>query len=420
MSDAPEFPGDPEEPDLSTTEHHHQLGVAIVESDPSRLEGLTRQLGERLDVAPFASLAALQGELTPGTPIVVVLGPSCNQAGELAQVEWLIRVWPELGLILVVDELSTTVLQQAMRAGVKDVLARPDRAQLTWAVERVADGLNVVANDPIGLESPTSETPGKVITVFSPKGGSGTSVAAANLAVLLARRSSGKVALVDADLQFGDVAVMLKTKLDHGIVDAAAAGEGLDRPLLESLMSDHGPSGLKVLAAPIEPALAEKVSVDDVRRIVEVLRSFCDYVVVDTASYLNDVVISLVEQSDELVLVSGMEVPSVKNMKLTLDVLRLLETPASKLRLVLVRPSDKVQMEVRDVERVLALKADVVLPNDVAVPISINKCVPVVLDAPRSPVTRSLEQLADRFLPSLDGGKRRQPFKRSRRSDVAV
>lgn len=396
-----------DEPEVSAIEQQLTFGVAVVEAEAKRRQGMVRQLGEGVDGLSFPSLGALQAELTPGDPLVVVLGPSYNLPGELEQVEWLARTWPELGLILVVDELSTTVLQRAMRAGVKDVLATPDRAQLAWAVQRVADGLDVVAAPPLTLAPPLSDAPGKVTTVFSTKGGSGTSVVATNLAVTIARRSSGTVALVDADLQFGDVAVMLKTSLEHSIADAAAAGERLDASQLQSLMVRHESSGLMVLAAPIEPALAEKIGADDVRRIIEVLRTFCDHVVVDTASRFDDVVLALLDESDEIVLVSGMEVPGVKNLKLGVQTLRLLETPASKLKLVLVRSDTKVQMEVRDIERALTLKADVVVPHDTVVPVSLNKCVPVVVDAPRSSVARAIETLADAFVPSVAPTKRR-------------
>lgn len=381
------------------------FGVALVESDAQRLQEIARQLGEPLEAACFASLDALQLELTHGAPVVVVLGPSFGPPAELERVEWLTRTWPDLGLILVVDELSTTVLQHALRAGVKDVLARPDRAELMWAVERVADSLQVAITPSLVLAPPLSDTPGKVTTVFSAKGGSGTSVIAANLAVTLARRSSGTVALVDADLQFGDVAVMLKAHLEHSIAEAAAAGDRLDPQLLQSLMVRHEASGLMVLPAPTEPALAEKIDADDMRRIVEVLRTFCDHVVVDTPARFDDVVLALLDASDDIVLVAGMEVPGVKNLKLAVQTLRQLDMPVSKLKLVLVRSNTKIQMDVRDVERALGLKAKVVIPNDTVVPVSLNKCVPVVIDAPRSPVTRSLETLADAFLPAPDEGK---------------
>ena len=394
--------------EVSAVEQPLTFGVALVEADAKRLQEIARQLGEPLEAACFASLGALQLELTRGAPVVVVLGPSYGSPQELERIEWLARTWPDLGLILVVDELSTAVLQQALRAGVKDVLARPDRAQLMWAVERVADTLQVAISPSIVLAPPLSETPGRVTTVFSAKGGSGTSVIAVNLAVTLARRSSGTVALVDADLQFGDVAVMLKSGLEHNIVDAAAAGERLDPQLLQSLMVRHEASGLMVLPAPTEPALAEKISAHDLRRIVEVLRTFCDHIVIDTPARFDDVVLALLDESDEVVLVSGMEVPGVKNLKLAVQTLRQLDMPVSKLKLVLARSNTKIQMEVRDIERALGVKATVVIPNDTVVPVSLNKCVPVVIDAPRSPVARSLETLTDSFLPAPDQERRQR------------
>ncbi|MBW3575232.1 MAG: P-loop NTPase [Actinobacteria bacterium] len=392
---------------MTAVKEETAFGVAVVEADPERRQGLACQLGE-VGIAVFPSLHGLQSELVGSASAVVVLGPSCALRSELEQVEWLARSRPALGVVLVVEELSTTVLQQAMRAGVKDVLASPDRAQLAWAVARVADSLTLATASQLVLAPPSNEALGRVVSVFSAKGGSGTSVVAANLAVTLARRLPGTVALVDADLQFGDVAVMLESRLEHSIADAAAAGERLDAPLLQSLMVRHDPSGLLVLPAPIEPALAEKVGAEDVRRIIEVLRSFCDHIVVDTASRFDDVTLALFDQSDEIVMVSGMEVPGIKNLKLGVQTLRLLDTPASKLKLVLVRSNTKVQMELRDIERALALKADVVVPNDAVVPESLNKCVPVVIDAPRSAVSRAFEALADAFVPAAEPVKRRR------------
>lgn len=397
-----------EETEVSAVEQHLAFAVAVVEADPKRRQGLVRQLGDDLGTASFPSLGELKAQRNPGVPLVAVLGPSCSGPSELEQVEWLTRTGSEIGLILVVDELSTSVLQAAMRAGIRDVLANPDRAQLTWAVERMADSLEAVSVPPLTLAPPLSDSPGRLTTVFSTKGGSGTSVVAANLAVTLARRSSGTVALVDADLQFGDVAVMLKTSPEHNIGDAVAAGEGLDPALLGSLMVRFAPADLLVLAAPISPALAEKIGAEDIRRVIEVLRTFCDHIVVDTASRFDDVVLSLLDQSDDIVLVSGMEVPGVKNLKLGVQTLRQLDLPASKLKLVLVRSDTKVQMEVRDIERALALKAAVVIPYDSVVPDSLNKCVPVVLDAPRSPVAKSLESLADTYLPPVVQAKVRR------------
>jgi pilus assembly protein CpaE len=152
-----------------------------------------------------------------------------------------------------------------------------------------------------------------------------------------------------------------------------------------------------VLPAPLEPAFADQIGAEEMVRIVEMLRSFAEYVVVDTPAYFNDVVLGLIEVSDEVLLVAGMDIPNIKNVKIGLQTLRLLNTPMSKLRLVLNRANSKVKLDVGEVERTLQVKADCLIPSDVVVPQSVNKGTPVVLDAPKSGVARSIDQLADLF-----------------------
>ena len=232
----------------------------------------------------------------------------------------------------------------------------------------------------------------------STKGGSGKSVVATNLAAVLAHRSDRPVVLVDADLQFGDVAVMMRLTTSHTVMDAVSAMGRLDAQLLQSLLVRHEPSGLLVLPAPIEPSYAERVSGGDMVKIVEILQSFCAYVVVDTPAQFNDVVLALIEHSDDIVMVAGMDIPNIKNTKLGLQTLRLLSVPESKLKLLLNRANSKVKLDVGEVERTLGLKADSLIPSDIVVPQTVNKGVPVVIDAPRSDVAKSFEQLADLFL----------------------
>ncbi len=236
--------------------------------------------------------------------------------------------------------------------------------------------------------------------VFSTKGGSGKSVIASNLAVLLAERSEKPVVLVDADLQFGDVAVMLKLAPQHTIVDAVSALERLDAQLLGQLLTEHGSEGLLVLPAPLEPAFADQIGADEMVRIVEMLRDFAGYVVIDTPAYFNDVVLGLIEVSDDVLLVAGMDIPNIKNVKIGLQTLRLLNTPMEKLRLILNRSNSKVRLDVSEVERTLGVQADALIPSDVVVPQSVNRGEPVVSVAPKSNVSKAFEQLADLFIPS--------------------
>jgi pilus assembly protein CpaE len=214
------------------------------------------------------------------------------------------------------------------------------------------------------------------------------------------------VVLVDADLQFGDVAVMLKLAPQHTIVDAVNAIDRLDASLLQNLLVRHEPSGLLVLPAPLEPAFADQIGSAQMLRIIELLKEQCAFVVVDTPAYFNDVVLGLIEASDDVLLVAGMDIPNIKNVKIGLQTLRLLNIPISKLKLILNRANSKVKLDVAEVERTLSVKADCLIPSDVVVPQSVNKGTPVVLDAPKSGVARSLEQLADLFAPA-DGRKRR-------------
>ncbi|MEO6627526.1 MAG: hypothetical protein ABIP03_03055, partial [Aquihabitans sp.] len=132
----------------------------------------------------------------------------------------------------------------------------------------------------------------------------------------------------------------------------------------------------------------------------KLLRTFCTHVVIDTPAYFNDVVLSLIEESDDVLLVAGMDIPNIKNVKIGLQTLRLLNTPMSKLHLILNRANSKVKLEVSEVERTLQVKAEALIPSDVVVPQSVNKGTPVVLDAPKSDVAKSLEKLADLFAPA--------------------
>ena len=386
--------------------------VAVLDDDPGVRDRLVSQLGIRAEAV--SSLGVLEGRLD-GTPMVIVLGPSCASADQLAALGRTLQAHREVGTVLVTEELSTDILQTALRSGVNDVLAAPvDADQLATAVVRVADGLDLSsvpreANSAADhAESLADGSLGQVITVFSTKGGSGKSMLAANLAVVLARRRPDKpVVLVDADLQFGDVAVMLKLAPQHTIVDAVGSLDRLDASLLGQFLMRHEPSGLLILPAPLEPSFADQISAAEVVRIVGLLRTFCSTVVIDTPAYFNEVVLGLIEESDEVLLIAGMDIPNIKNVKIGLQTLRLLNVPIAKLHLVLNRANSKVKLDVSEVERTLQIKAESLIPSDVVVPQSINKGTPVVLDAPKSGVAKAIDQLANMFVAD-DGSRRRR------------
>jgi pilus assembly protein CpaE len=388
---------------FSTAEPNAPL--VVVEDDPTVRSRLVMQLGER--ALPLDNLDGVE-ERYAGSPLLLVLGPSCARSPDMAGAGALLARRPDVGAILIAEDLSTDLFQRAIRGGVRDVLGAPvDTGQLNEAVRRVDQSLSVVRpQSATVIPEEADGEGGKVITVFSTKGGAGKSMLATNLGVLLAQRSERPVALVDADLQFGDIAVMLKLAPQHTVVDVVVADDRLDVGFLESLLTTHRPSGLLVLPAPLEPAFADQIGAEQMSRIISLLKSFCSFVVVDTPSYFNEVVLSLIEESDEVLLVAGMDIPNIKNVKIGLQTLRLLNTPMSKIHLILNRANSKVKLEVSEVERTLQVKADALIPSDLVVAQSVNKGTPVVIDAPRSAVARSLEQLADRFIPAQTSRKR--------------
>ena len=153
--------------------------------------------------------------------------------------------------------------------------------------------------------------------------------------------------------------------------------------------------------------IRDRIGATEMMQIVEVLRRFCSHVIVDTPAYFNDVVLGMIEISDEVMLVAGMDIPNIKNVKIGLQTLRLLNTPMEKLHLILNRANSKVKLDVTEVERTLQVSADILIPSDIVVPQSVNRGVPVVQSSPRSGVAKALEELANMFAPAT-GGKGRK------------
>jgi pilus assembly protein CpaE len=392
------------------------VSLAVVDADQAVREYLSGLFEGRVDSA--GSLVEIETRLGL-SPIVIVLGPSCADAESLAIVDGWTREHANVGTVLVTAELSTDLLQRALRVGIRDVLAAPiEQQNLVHTVERIADGLtssDTAAAGPAALPFVAGEDGelGQVISIFSTKGGSGKSVTATNMGVVMAQRSERPVVLIDGHLQLGDVAVMLKLQPQHTVMDAVAQIDNADAQMLQALMTVHEPSGLYVLPAPVEPTFADQVSGAQMAQLVEILRTFAGHVLIDLPAVFNEVVLSMIEISDEIVLVAGLDIPNIKNVKIGLGTLSMLNVPTEKLHLVLNRADSKVKLDVAEVERTLKVAAVAHVPSDVVVPISVNKGSPVVLSANKSGVARAFEQLALRFLegaatsaPSASGRRR--------------
>ncbi len=380
------------------------VAVSVVEPDEAIRRVLAKHV-ETFELAaqPFEDLASFSTNGASTEPSVLLVGPSRPAGDVLGELRPLLEARPNCGAIMVVFDLSTDVLREAMRAGVDDVVSvNADDTELLDAIQRASARVRsrLAASAPVAAPvpppapaGPTEAPRARVVTVFSTKGGAGKSVVATNVAVCLARRTSQPVVLLDADLQFGDVALMLQLAPVHTIVEAVQAGDRLDGVLLENLLLRHPASGLRVLAAPTEPGSADHINRADLSRILALLRDRCAFVVVDNPATFGDVTLGALEEADDILVVAGLDVTSIKNARVGLQTMRVLGIPFSKIKFIVNRANSKVGLSVADAERALELKSDCALPSDIIVPQSVNRGMPAVITAPKSKFARAVEDL---------------------------
>jgi pilus assembly protein CpaE len=318
--------------------------------------------------------------VAPDVPLEVAL--------DLASTQRIVR--PALGVVLVRTRLDATLLTRALRAGVREVVRVEDLDALREACRRSLELTGHLA----APATPTPPVAGQVVTVFAAKGGCGKTTVATNLAV--ASADAGRsVCLVDLDLAFGDVAIALQLDPKRTLSDAVAMLGHVDELGIRSLTTAYR-SRLDTLLAPVEPGAAETIPAALVGELLAVLRTMYDLVVVDTPPAFTDHVLSAFDASDRFVLVASLDVPALKNLKLTLEMLDLLNYEPARREIVLNRADSKVGLALAEVEAALSAQVSVQVPSSRAVPSAINRGVPIVIDAPGHPVSSALKALAAR------------------------
>lgn len=377
--------------------------ATIVDLDASTAEMLLAALGRDSLVLP--SMDALRKHLeTQFGEDAVVLGPNVDLRSALDLAGSMRVTRPSLGVILVRRRVDTSVLADAMRAGIFEVVEERDLAGLTAAVRRSSE-LARALRETVGPGATGAEDTnrGTLITVFSAKGGCGKTTVATNLAAALADGGRREVCLVDLDLAFGDVAIALQLFPAHTIADAVPLAGNLDAEALTSLLTPHSP-GLTTLVAPVEPGHAESIPASLVTTILDILKHNFDYVVVDTPPAFDDHVLAAFDQSEMVALMATLDIPALKNLKLTLETLELLNYPRERWRIVLNRSDSKVGLALSEVEKTLKVPISLQVPSSRDVPASINRGVPIVLDDPKHPVSQSIKNFAERQVVSQAGG----------------
>jgi pilus assembly protein CpaE len=319
-------------------------------------------------------------------PAVVIVGfEQDDEALDLAAK--LAELCPDVTLFVTAGEESGDLVKRAMRAGAREFLSRPP------APLEVQEALRRLVHQRAQARTPHRST-GEIIAVFGAKGGLGATFVATNLAVLLAALGGRRAAIVDLDLEVGDVATFLNVKAEHSILDLAGATNGLDVPLVEAALATH-PSGLRLLAQPEDQADADRIAAPDVGQVLTRLKTLFEFVVVDTNRRFEERTLEALDLADHILLLVALDLPTIRNARRAVEVFRRLGH-IDRLKLVLnrhrsTRGSDRL-------ERSFGFPIYWRLPDDYSTAISsINAGVPATEVGADTDLARALRGLAERL-----------------------
>jgi pilus assembly protein CpaE len=297
-------------------------------------------------------------------------------------------------------------MRRAMLAGARDFLTKPPMAdELISAVRRAGENARLERSKSVQVTSANLTTAqpvsgvvskdGRIIMVYSPKGGTGVTTIAVNLAITL-NNDETRTVLVDGNLQFGDVAVFLNEQGKNTILDLAPRSEELDPDVVEGVMIKHAGSGIRVLAAPSRPEHADHVSADQFGKLLKYLRKVYPYVVVDTAHNLTDITLAALDVCDVLVLVVTQDIPAVKNVRLFLDLMNNLGVSRERVCFVLNKYDKRISITAEKIGDNLKQPVVSVIPLDERIVIpSVNRGVPFMIDNKTQPIARTIFSLAE-------------------------
>lgn len=340
-------------------------------------------------------------------PDVVLMDINMPDMDGISATEAIRAKQPAVQVVILSVQGDQNYMRRAMLAGARDFLTKPPmgdelisairRAGAMAQSERSKSAQIAVApiSGNVGAVIGYGAPKGKIVTIYSPKGGTGCTTLAVNLALTLNNEDT-RVALVDGNLQFGDVAVFINEQGKNTIIDLAPRADELDPEIVEEVMLKHAASGLHVLAAPSRPEYAEKVSSGQFAKVLEYLRQMYAYVIVDTAALLTDVTLSAIDVSDLIVLVTTQDIPSIKNCRLFLDLLQTLGIERDRILFVMNRYDKRINITPDRVTENLKQEIVSVIPFDEQTATkAVNRGIPFVLDSKNQPAARGVFSLAE-------------------------
>ena len=340
-------------------------------------------------------------------PDVVLMDINMPDMDGITATEIIRQKMPTVQVVILSVQGDQNYMRKAMLVGARDFLTKPPMPdELVAAIRRAgkmareerSKNAQAFAAVPSGANFNAAagvSTQGKVIMFYSPKGGTGCTTLAVNTAVALCNEET-RVVIVDASLQFGDVALFLNEQGKNTMLDLIPRVEELDPSIVEEVMIKHAVSGLHILASPSRPEHGEKVNPDQFTKLLRYLRQLYAYIMVDTSSYLNDVTLSVLDVAEAVVLVTAQDIPSIKNDRLFLDLCLTLTIPIEKVVLVMNKYDKRIAILPERIGENLKQPVMAVIPLDEKTVIpSVNRGVPFMLDNKTSPAARGIYTLVE-------------------------
>jgi pilus assembly protein CpaE len=343
-------------------------------------------------------------------PDVVLMDINMPDIDGIAATDIIRKKTPYIQVVILSVQSDQNYMRKAMLAGARDFLTKPPLGdELISAIRRAGEMAqaerakgaqqNTATTSTAGASnaaaSYASASKGKIITIYSPKGGTGCTTISVNLAIALNNEDTRTV-LVDASLQFGDVAIFVNEQGKNTILELAPRVDELEPDVVEEILINHTASGIRILAAPQRPEMAEKISTDQFIKAVQYLQKMYAYVVVDTSHILSDMILSIIDISDVVILVTTQEIPSIKSARLLLDLLQNMDIKKQRIIFTMNRYDKRIAITPERVSENLKHEISVTIPLDEKIAITaVNRGVPFMLDNKTQPVGRGISSLAE-------------------------
>lgn len=348
-------------------------------------------------------------------PDVILMDINMPDIDGITATELIREQVPHAQIVILTVQTDPNYMRRAMLAGARDFLTKPPSVdEMIGAIRRageLAHEEREKSKTTFSIKPGNGSAPvemnrnGKVISVYSPKGGVGTTMLAVNLAVSMQREET-PVVLVDGNMEFGDVMVFVNQQAKNSIVDLAPRADELDPEVIDEVMMLHQPSGIKILAGPTRPEHAENVNGDQFSKVLQYLCNFYSYVVVDCASSLSDVTLSAIDLSDLIILVTTQEIPAIKDSRMFLDLLKPLNISRDRLLFVMNKHDKRIGIKPEKVSENFKQELKIVIPFEEKIVLpSINRGIPFMLGEKSKPITRSFFSLTEAVRKQLSNGR---------------